>query len=128
MRASPISPFATAAICCVLAAAATAAVAQAGSPAAPHQAGGKHELVSTRAVVQSFFEEDAGQRRYVRLKLVPRARLPFTTLAYRVLDPRLVAGLKEGESVAFRAERRDGENVLTAIRVVAPCRRFQPCE
>ena len=34
----------------------------------------------------------------------------------------------EGDSVAFRAERRDGENVLTAIRPAPPCKRFEKCE
>lgn len=82
----------------------------------------------TRAVVRSIAEEDGGRRVYVRLKLVPTAKIPFSTLTYRVPDRRLLAGLREGDSVAFRAERRGGENVLTAVRVVPPCRRFEPCE
>lgn len=83
--------------------------------------------VYTRGVVRSISEED-GNRLYIRLKLVPRAKLPFTTVTYRVMDPSLVAGLREGQSIAFRAERRDGQNVLTAIRLAQPCQRFQTCE
>jgi Cu/Ag efflux protein CusF len=83
--------------------------------------------VYTRAIVRSVFRDASGGD-YIRLKLVPRAKLPFTTLTYRVLDRGLIAGVREGDSVAFRSERTRGENVLTAIRVVPPCVRFQKCE
>lgn len=96
----------------------TPALAGASAPAA----------VATRAVVRSVAQEDGGQRLLIRLKLVPRGKLPFTTITYRVVDRQLVAGLKEGDSVAFQAQRIDGENVLTAIRRVPPCQRFQKCE
>lgn len=36
--------------------------------------------------------------------------------------------VREGDSVAFRAERRGGENVLTAIRMGPPRQRFEKCE
>jgi Cu/Ag efflux protein CusF len=93
-----------------------------------HAAGGKAEALAaapaeaaavyTPATVRSVFAEDQGRRRYVRLKLALANEFPFTTITYRVLDPALVAGLQEGDSVAFRAERIGGENVLTAMRVV----------
>jgi hypothetical protein len=84
--------------------------------------------VFTRAIVRSVYREGAGRRHYIRLKLVPGGKIPFTTLTYRVMDPSLVMGLREGDSVAFRAERRDGENVLIAIRQLPPCQRFGRCE
>lgn len=84
--------------------------------------------VATRAVVRSIAPEDGGSQLLIRLKLVPRGKLPFTTITYRVLDRTLVAGLKDGDSVAFVAQRIDGENVVTAIRRVPPCERFKRCE
>ncbi len=84
--------------------------------------------VATRAIVRSIADEDGGGRLLIRLKLVPRGKLPFTTITYRVLDRQLVAGLKEGDSVAFVARRVDGENVLTSIRRVPPCERFRKCD
>lgn len=84
--------------------------------------------VETRATVRSITREEAGQRLYVHLKVVPGAKLPFTTLRFRVRDAALLVGLQEGDSVKFRAERIDGENTVTAIRAVPPCVRFQPCD
>ncbi len=84
--------------------------------------------VETRAILRSITEEDGGKRAYVHLKIVPGANLPFTTLRFPVLDRALVAGLREGSSVKFRAERVDGENTLVAIRTVPACVRFQPCD
>lgn len=84
--------------------------------------------VETRATFRSVAEEDGGARTYVRLKVVPSVNLPFTTLRLRVRDPAILAGLREGATVKFQAERIDGENSLTAIRAVPPCVRFQPCD
>lgn len=103
------------------------AVGMAVSPPAPEQATGT-EAVTTRAIVRSVFHEDQGRRTYIRLKLVPRGKLPFTTITFRVPDRQLIAGVQEGDSVAFVASRVGGENTLTAITVVAPCQRFQPCQ
>lgn len=89
-------------------------------------AGASAEDVYTRGVVRSVDTEDG--RLYIRLKVVPRAKLPFSTLTYRVTDAQLVAGLRSGDSVQFRAERRGSENVLTAIRTAPPCERFSKCE
>ncbi|MDP3619881.1 MAG: copper-binding protein [Ramlibacter sp.] len=86
------------------------------------------EPVYTRAVVRSVLVEDGGKRHYIRLKLVPNGKLPFSTITFRVADPRLIAGLKDGASVQFRAERLGGENTITAIRAAAPCQRFEPCQ
>jgi Cu/Ag efflux protein CusF len=88
-------------------------LARAAAAAAPSASAAD---VYTRAIVRSISEED-GNRLSIRLKLVPGSKLPFTTVTYRVLDARLVAGLREGERVGFQARRIDGENVLTAIRV-----------
>ncbi len=103
------------------------AAATAVSPSAPEQ-GTRTQAVTTRAIVRSVFHEDDGRRTYIRLKLVPRGKLPFTTITFRVLDRRLVAGLKEGDSVAFVASRIGGENTLTSIDVVAKCQRFEHCQ
>jgi CubicO group peptidase (beta-lactamase class C family) len=84
--------------------------------------------VETRAILRSMTEEDGGRRAYVHLKVVPEANRPFTTLRFRVRDRALVAGLRAGASVKFRAERIDGENTLIAIRAVPGCVRFQPCD
>jgi len=83
--------------------------------------------VYTRAIVRSIVRREGG-RRYVQLKLVPRAKLPFTTITYRVLDSRLLDGVGEGASVQFIAARIDGENTVTALRIAAPCERFRQCE
>ncbi|WP_326542458.1 serine hydrolase [Pseudorhodoferax sp.] len=100
-----------------------AAFSPPASPAA-RQAG----PVEMRAIMRSVTEEDGGTRAYVHLKVVPAANLPFTTLRFRVRDKALVAGLRDGASVKFRAERIDGENTLMAIRAVPACVRFQPCD
>ena len=83
--------------------------------------------VYTRARLTSTFEEDGGKL-YVRLRLLPRAKIPFTTQAFRVRDRSLVAGLPEGAWVKFTTERVDGENTLTSIQVVEECKRFQHCD
>jgi len=84
--------------------------------------------VETRGTLRSITEERGGERVYVHLKIVPGHKLPFTTLRFRVRDRGLLAGLQEGASVKFRAERVDGENTVLAIRAVAPCVRFQSCD
>lgn len=83
--------------------------------------------VTTRAQVTSIFREDGGRRTYIRLKLVPRAQLPFTTITFRVREPSLIDAIDEQSTVEFTAERIDGENTLKTIRKVAPCVRFQEC-
>lgn len=96
----------------------SAAPKQVQEPAAP---------VFTRARLVSVSQEAGGQR-YVRLKLLPRAKIPFTTQVFRVADPALLAGISEGAWVRFTARHMDGENTLTAIHVVEECPRFQQCE
>lgn len=84
--------------------------------------------VETRATLRSVTREDGGKRVYVHLKVLPGAKLPFTTLRFLVPDAALLAGLREGASVRFRAERIAGENTLVSIRAVPPCVRFQACD
>jgi Cu/Ag efflux protein CusF len=86
--------------------------------------------VETRATVRSIAYEGEGsdRRTYIHLKLLPRAKLPFTTQRFRVRDPASVAGLSPETPVKFRAERLEGENTLVSIRAVAACVRFQPWE
>jgi len=102
-----------------------AAAAQPGVPG-PAEAAAAAAPVYTRARVASFHEEAEGKS-YVRLKLLPRAKIPFTTQTFRVTDRALLAGIAEGASVEFTSRHVDGENVVTSIRVVAECKRFQKC-
>jgi Cu/Ag efflux protein CusF len=83
--------------------------------------------VSTRARLTSSYEEPGGKL-YVRLKMLPRSKIPFTTQTFRLRDRSLVAGIPEGTWVKFSSRHIDGENVLTSIHAVAECKRFQPCD
>lgn len=89
-------------------------------------AGDRAKTVYTRATVRSL--PDAGAREpLIRLKIVLRARVPFSTLSFHVPRADLLQGLAVGDEVDFVAERQAGVNTLTRIRKVAPCVRFQPC-
>lgn len=83
--------------------------------------------VFTRARVASFLDAPEGKH-YVRLKLLPRAKLPFTTQTFRVTDRALLTGITEGAWVKFTARPIDGDNTVTAIHVVPECRRFEKCD
>ena len=85
------------------------------------------EPVFTRARVASFHEEHGGKF-YVRLKLLPRAKIPFTTQTFRVADRALLTGIQEGSWVKFTSSHVDGENTVTSIHAVAECPRFQQCD
>jgi Cu/Ag efflux protein CusF len=77
--------------------------------------------------VRSFHREPNGKA-YLRLKLLPKSKLPFTVQTFRVLDPTLTAGIAEGAWVKFSSRRVDGENTVASIQVVAECQRLQPCD
>lgn len=83
--------------------------------------------VFTRARLTSSYEEPGGKL-YVRLKLLPTAKIPFTTQTFRLPDRSLLADIPEGSWVKFTSKRIDGENALTSIHAVAECKRFQPCD
>ena len=103
--------------------------AAAAQPVADGAEAAAPEPVATRARVVSVDAATGRDKpRYIRLQLVPRARLPFSTLTFRVRDAALVSGITPGIWVKFKAERQDGENTLTSIQVVAECQRFQPCD
>ena len=72
--------------------------------------------VYTAGEFRGTSQQDGGRRLYAHIKIAPGAKIPFSTLSYRVRDRQLVAGLQHGARVEFRAERHDGENVLVAIR------------
>jgi len=95
--------------------------------AKPDTASGHATPIYTRAEVRSFFEEPDGKF-YVRLKLLPRAKIPFSTQNFLVPDRSLLTGIKEGASVRFTAKHLAGENTLTSIHLAEPCMRFQKCE
>ncbi len=98
-------------------------------PSAPASASATEaSAVETRAVFRAVTKEDESLRTYVHLKVLPRTKLPFTTLRFHVRDPAILAGLREGANVKFRAQRIDGENTLTTIRAVPACVRFQHCD
>ncbi|HPU10850.1 MAG TPA: hypothetical protein PK947_10000 [Ottowia sp.] len=82
--------------------------------------------VYTRAVVRELPAVGA-QPALLRLKIVPRGKLPFSTLTFRVQDRRLLNGIGLGDEVGFIAERRPEGNTVVALRKVAPCVRFQAC-
>jgi Cu/Ag efflux protein CusF len=83
--------------------------------------------VFTRARLASSFEEPGGKH-YVRLKLLPRSKMPFTTQTFRLPDRSLLADIPDGTWVKFTSRHIDGENTVTSIHTVAECKRFQPCD
>ncbi len=103
----------------------------AAAPSAPATQGGQSaataEPVFTRARLVSV-QADPDGRWLVRLKLLPRSKIPFTTQTFTVRDKALVAGIPQGSWVKFTARSEDGVNWLTAIHAVEECRRFQPCD
>lgn len=104
------------------------AVAAPSAPAAQGDPGAATvEPVYTRARLVSVQKEPDG-RLLVRLKLLPRSKIPFSTLTFVAMDRALLAGIPEGAWVKFTARSEDGVNWLTAIHVVEECRRFQPCD
>ena len=99
----------------------TLAVAQPAAPA-------PEPTVYTRARVVSVLQEPGTDGKlYVRLKLVPNAKIPFATHAFRVVDRALLQGISEGAWVRFTARRINGENTLTALERVEACKRLDPC-
>jgi serine-type D-Ala-D-Ala carboxypeptidase/endopeptidase len=78
------------------------------------------EVVYTRGEFRGRFEEDGGRKQFVRVKLAPGQKLPFSTLTFRVLDPKVVQGMAEGSLVEFRAERLAGENTIVEMRLAKP--------
>lgn len=106
---------------------ANAAVAQPAVALEATSPSGQAAPVFTRARLVSV-EQEAGGKLYVRLKLLPRAKLPFTTQAFRVPDSALLAGIPAGAWVKFTARHVEGENTLTSIQVTEECKRFQPCD
>lgn len=99
--------------------AASVAVEAAAPAAAP---------VYTRARLVSVEADAGGNTTHVRLKLLPRAKLPFTTQTFRVVNPALMHGIPQGAWVQFTARHIDGENTLTSIRATAECKRFERCD
>lgn len=99
--------------------AASVAVEAAAPAAAP---------VYTRARLVSVEVDAGGNTTHVRLKLLPRAKLPFTTQTFRVVNPALMHGIPQGAWVQFTARHIDGENTLTSIRATAECKRFERCD
>lgn len=85
------------------------------APATPQDAA----QVETRATLRLITEEHGGDRVYVHLKIVPRAKLPFSTLRFRV---RVIAvcwtGCKRVPASSF---------VLSGWKTRTPCCRSAPC-
>ena len=84
--------------------------------------------VYTRARLVSVEADAGGNATLVRLKLLPRAKLPFTTQTFRVVNPALLHGISQGAWVQFTARHIDGENTLTSIRASVECKRFERCD
>lgn len=97
--------------------------------APPPSNGAVSESVFTRARLVSVVQKPGNEGKLLaRLKLLPRAKIPFTTQVFVVLDPALVADIPEGSWVRFMARHVDGENTLTSIQVAPECPRFQACD
>ena len=121
--------FATAlALAAVWGAAGTQPVAPAGAASAAVEGAAPAAPVYTRARLVSVEMDAGGNATHVRLKLLPRAKLPFTTQTFRVVNPALLHGISQGAWVQFTARHIEGENTLTSIRVTAECKRFEPCD
>ena len=103
-------------------------VAPAGAASAAGEGAAPAAPVYTRARLVSVEMHASGNAMLVRLKLLPRAKLPFTTQTFRVVNPALLYGISQGAWVQFTARHIDGENTLTSIRVTAECKRFEPCD
>ena len=121
--------FATAlALAAVCGAAGAQPVAPAGAASAAGEGAAPAAPVYTRARLVSVEMDASGNAMLVRLKLLPRAKLPFTTQTFRVANPGLLHGISQGAWVQFTARHIDGENTLTSIRVTAECMRFERCD
>ena len=103
-------------------------VAPAGAASAAGESAAAAAPVYTRARLVSVEADAGGNATHVRLKLLPRAKLPFTTQTFRVVNPALLHGISQGSWVQFTARHIDGENTLTSIRVTAECKRFERCD
>ena len=103
-------------------------VAPAGAASAAGEGAAPASPVYTRARLVSVEADAGGNTTHVRLKLLPRAKLPFTTQTFRVANPALLHGISQGSWVQFTARHIDGENTLTSIRVTAECKRFERCD
>ena len=103
-------------------------VAPAGAASAAGEGAAPAAPVYTRARLVSVEADAGGTATLVRLKLLPRAKLPFTTQTFRVVNPALLHGIPQGAWVQFTARHIDGENTLTSIRVTAECKRFERCD
>lgn len=106
---------------------ANAVAASSATATRAEQSAASAEPVFTRARLVSV-QPDRGGRLLVRLKLLPRSKIPFTTQTFAVRDSALLADIPEGSWVKFTARAEDGVNWLTAIHLVQECRRFQPCD
>lgn len=107
---------------------ALSAVAAPSPPAAQGDSGAATvEPVYTRARLVSV-QKEADGRLLVRLKLLPRSKIPFSTQTFVAMDRAVLAGIPEGAWVKFTARSVEGENLLTSIHVVEECQRFQPCD
>jgi Cu/Ag efflux protein CusF len=104
-----------------------AAQSAAPAPAVREEGAAPAAPVFTRARLVSVGPK-VGNKLYVRLKLLPLAKLPFTTQTFRVMDSALLANISEGSWVKFTAQYMDGENTVTSIQVADECKRFQPCD
>ena len=121
--------FATAlALAAVCGAAGAQPVAPAGAASAAGEGAAPAAPVYTRARLVAVEMDASGNATLVRLKLLPRAKLPFTTQTFRVANPALLHGISQGAWVQFTARHIGGENTLTFIRVTAECKRFEPCD
>ena len=70
-------------------------VAPAGAASAAAEDAAPATPVYTRARLVSVEADAGGTATLVRLKLLPRAKLPFTTQTFRVVNPALLYGISQ---------------------------------
>ncbi|MBU0747195.1 MAG: copper-binding protein [Gammaproteobacteria bacterium] len=99
----------------------------ASAPAVREEGAAPAAPVFTRARLVSVGPK-VGNKLYVQLKLLPLAKLPFTTQTFRVMDGVQLAGIPEGSWVKFTARHVEGDNTVTSIQLAEECKRFQPCD
>lgn len=69
--------------------------------------------VMTKGVVTKV-DEEAGKVG-IRHEAIANLGMPAMTMIFKVADPALLEGLKNGDAIEFFAEKRDGALVVTSL-------------
>lgn len=79
-----------------------------------------HASVMTSAVNEGVVRRIDKEQGKVTLKHgpIPSLDMPGMTMVFKVADPKLLEGLREGDSVRFAADRVNGSILVTALQPV----------